>query len=88
MGLVCHVLNRSVARLPLLQMPGDFGAFERVLSEAQERYPTGILAYCLMPTKLALRPLAARESGTDRLHTLARKLFQSSMNTVNDPSRQ
>ena len=44
-----HVLNRSVARLPLFQKPGDFEAFERVLAEAQDRYPTRILAYCLMP---------------------------------------
>jgi putative transposase len=48
-GLVYHVLNRSVARLPLFQKPADFEAFERVLYEAQERYPTRILAYCLMP---------------------------------------
>src|SRR5487761_1718596 len=48
-GLVYHVLNRSVARLPLFQKAADFEAFERVLSETQDRYPTRILAYCLMP---------------------------------------
>jgi putative transposase len=48
-GLVYHVLNRSVARLPLFQKPSDFEAFEHVLDEAQDRYPTRILAYCLMP---------------------------------------
>ena len=30
-GLVYHVLNRAVARLPLLQKPEDYDAFERVL---------------------------------------------------------
>ncbi len=48
-GLVFHVLNRSVARLPLFQKAADFAAFERVLEETQERYPTRILAYCLVP---------------------------------------
>lgn len=48
-GLVYHVLNRAVARLPLFQKAGDYQAFERVLHEAQERYPTRILAYCVMP---------------------------------------
>ena len=48
-GLVYHVLNRSVARLPLFQKAADFAAFERVLSETQDRYPTRISAYCLMP---------------------------------------
>src|SRR5258708_36947437 len=51
-GLVFHVLNRSVARLPLFQKAADFAAVERVLEETQERYPTRILAYCLMPNHL------------------------------------
>lgn len=48
-GLVYHALNRAVARLPLFQKEGDFAAFERVLSAAQEEHPTRLLAYCLMP---------------------------------------
>lgn len=48
-GLVYHVLNRSVARLPLFQKPADYEAFERVLCEAHDRWPMRILAYCLMP---------------------------------------
>ena len=48
-GLVYHVLNRAVARLPLFQKAGDYQAFERVLAEAQERHPIRLLAYCLMP---------------------------------------
>jgi hypothetical protein len=47
-GLVYHVLNRAVARLPLFRKVGDFEAFERVLLEAQARQPTRILAWCLM----------------------------------------
>jgi putative transposase len=47
-GFVYHVLNRAVARLPLFQKPADYEAFERVLVEAQEKYPTRLLAYCLM----------------------------------------
>lgn len=48
-GLVYHVLNRAVARLPLLQKPEDYGAFERVLAEAYDRHSIRLLAYCLMP---------------------------------------
>ncbi len=48
-GLVYHVLNRAVARLPLFEKTADYEAFERVLAETQQRHPTRILAYCLMP---------------------------------------
>lgn len=48
-GLVYHALNRAVARLPLFEKEADYEAFERVLAEAQQRHPTRILAYCLMP---------------------------------------
>ena len=48
-GLIYHVLNRAVGRLPLLQKIGDFEAFERVLQEALGRRPVRLLAYCLMP---------------------------------------
>jgi len=48
-GLVYHVLNRAVARLPLFQKAGDFEAFERVMVAAMEEHPTRLLAYCLMP---------------------------------------
>src|SRR4051794_17979624 len=48
-GLVYHVLNRANARLPLFAKAGDYDAFERVLSEAHDRYGTRILAYCVLP---------------------------------------
>ncbi len=48
-GLVYHVLNRAVARLPLFQTSGDYDAFEQVLTLAHKRHPTRILAYCVMP---------------------------------------
>ena len=48
-GLVYHVLNRAVARLPLFEKDGDYEAFERVLALAMEKHPTRLLAYCLMP---------------------------------------
>jgi putative transposase len=44
-GIVYHVLNRAVARLPLFQMPADCDAFQRVLGEALERSPIRILAF-------------------------------------------
>ena len=44
-----HVLNRSVARLPLFEKPEDYKAFERVLRETRERESLPIYAYCVMP---------------------------------------
>jgi putative transposase len=48
-GLVYHVLNHAVARLPLFETDGDFAAFERVLHEALDEHPIRLLCYCLMP---------------------------------------
>ena len=43
-----HVLNRSVAGLPLFRKEADYEAFERIMIEAQGLHPTRILAWCLM----------------------------------------
>ena len=61
-GMVFHVINRAVARLPLFEKDEDYDAFERVLEEAQAKYPTRILSYCVMPNHwhCLLRP---REDG-------------------------
>jgi putative transposase len=47
-GLVYHVLNRTVAGLPLFRKEADFEAFEHIMIEAHERHPTRIVAWCLM----------------------------------------
>ena len=47
--VIYHVLNRANARLPILEKPADFEAFERVLGEAHARAAMRILAYCIMP---------------------------------------
>lgn len=61
-GYVFHVLNRANGRLPLFKKDGDFLAFEKLLVEAHQRVPIGILDWCLMPNHwhLVLRP---REDG-------------------------
>jgi len=48
-GYVYHVLNRANARAALFEKPGDYEAFERVLTEAQQRSAMRLLAYCVMP---------------------------------------
>jgi putative transposase len=48
-GIVYHVLNRAVARLPLFEKPADYEAFQRVLAQALDKFPMRILAYALMP---------------------------------------
>src|SRR5437868_6297815 len=62
-GLVYHVLNRAVARLPLFQKDGDYDAFVRVLVEALAEHPSRLLSYCLMPNHwhLVLWPRADHE---------------------------
>jgi len=47
-GLVYHVLNRTVAGLPLFRKEADYEAFERIMVEAHRRHATRILAWCLM----------------------------------------
>lgn len=48
-GVVFHVLNRSVRGERLFSSDADYGAFQRVLTEALTRIPIRLLAYCLMP---------------------------------------
>jgi putative transposase len=48
-GYVYHVLNRAVDRAPLFHKDGDYRAFLRVLSEAQDWVAVPLLAYCVMP---------------------------------------
>jgi putative transposase len=38
-----------VARLALFEQDADYEAFERVLAEAMQKFPTRLLSYCLMP---------------------------------------
>lgn len=62
-GLVYHALNRGVGRRTLFHKDADYAAFERVLFETLERYPTRLLDYCLMPNHwhMALYPTADGE---------------------------
>jgi len=46
---VYHVLNRGVRRSILFEQPSDYRAFERVLTQALQRFPVRVLAYCAMP---------------------------------------
>lgn len=48
-GLVYHVLNRRVGRLPLFETDRDYVAFERVLEQAVVRSGIRLTAYCVMP---------------------------------------
>ncbi len=43
-----HVLNRTVAEVPLFRKEADYEAFERIMIEAHERHPTRILGWRLM----------------------------------------
>jgi REP element-mobilizing transposase RayT len=53
-GYCYHVLNRGNARKTVFHKDGDFGAFVKLLKEAQERMPIRLLSYCLMPNHFHL----------------------------------
>ncbi len=62
-GLVYHVLNRRVMRLPLFQKDDDYVAFEGVLSESLEHGAAPeLLAWCLMPNHWHLVVRAGRRT--------------------------
>ena len=62
-GIVYHVLNRRVGRLPLFQTSHEYAAFEQILREAYALSRIRIAAYCLMPNHwhLVLWPRADEE---------------------------
>ena len=47
-GYAYHVLNRANGRLRMFKKEADFAAFERIMTEAHERFPLRILGYVLM----------------------------------------
>ena len=62
-GLVYHVLNRRVMRLPLFQKDDDYLAFERVLGESLVRPDApDLLAWCLMPNHWHLVVQAGKDT--------------------------
>src|SRR5689334_21412335 len=62
-GLIFHVLNRSVARIPLFKRERDYMAWEKTVVHALNRYPMDLLSYCVMPNHwhLVLRPRGDRD---------------------------
>ncbi len=48
-GLIFHVMNRGVRKLPLFTGTGDYEAFFQILREAAERVAVRVLAIALMP---------------------------------------
>jgi putative transposase len=62
-GIVYHVLNRRVMRLPLFQKDRDYEAFERVLAASLDRKDSPkLLAFCLMPNHWHLVVQAGRRT--------------------------
>ena len=46
---IYHMLNRANRRATLFKKDTDYGAFERILCEAAERFRVELFCYCLMP---------------------------------------
>ena len=47
-GIIYHVLNRGVGKMPLFRSARDYEAFQRCLVHTLESTPMRILAYCVM----------------------------------------
>jgi putative transposase len=62
-----HVINRSASRVPLFIRPRDYHGFLAILREGLTRFPTPIVAYCILPNHwhLVMGP-----TGTNRLSQL------------------
>lgn len=69
-GHVIHAHNRSVRRERLFDNPQDYDAFEAVLTEALNRVPTRLLAYCVMPNHWHLVVWPRAEELPDFMHWL------------------
>lgn len=55
---VYHMLNRANRRIAIFEKDADYEAFERVMTEAVERFQIDLFSYCLMPNHwhLCVRP--------------------------------
>lgn len=49
-GMIYHILNRANGREKIFNKDEDFFAFEKILFQAKEKYPSiDILSFCIMP---------------------------------------
>jgi putative transposase len=57
-GLIFHVINRGVRRLPLFDHDDDYRLWLQAFAEAHDRCSVDVFAFCLMPNHfhLILRP--------------------------------
>ena len=57
-GICYHVINRGNGGIAVFHDDGDYGAFVKAISQACDRLPMDVLAWCLMPNHihLVLRP--------------------------------
>ena len=54
MGGVAHVLNRGNAKSTVFHTPSDYEGFIHLLTQAKERHPVDVLAFCVMPNHFHL----------------------------------
>ena len=53
-GMCYHVINRGNARQEVFHKQSDYEAFVKLLSDAHERLPMRLIAFCLMPNHFHL----------------------------------
>lgn len=60
-GVVYHLCNRAVFKIPIFETLLDFETWIKTLTEALAKYPVNLYAYCLMPNHWHLL-LSTREN--------------------------
>lgn len=53
-GLIYHIINRGNGHQQVFHTEGDYHAFVDLMSEAKERHPVKVLAWCIMPNHFHL----------------------------------
>lgn len=53
-GLIYHIINRGNGRQQVFHTEGDYRAFTDLMTEARERHPVKMLAWCIMPNHFHL----------------------------------
>ena len=70
-GTIYHALNRGNARRDIFFKDEDYEAFERVVSEAMEKYPVDLISYQWMKNCLLYTSPSPRDKRQSRMPSSA-----------------
>ena len=70
-NVCCHVLNRGNGRMTVFHQVGVYGAFLKLLNEANQHMSMRLLSFCLMPKHFHLVAWPRVEGALIRLRAMA-----------------